>query len=80
MIKMTNKRRLVVRLTRSQHDRVKNNAEAKGYKTISSYIRAIALEHDLGFENKVNEIFIRLTENDSQNNNNKNIQKLTQFL
>ena len=77
---MTNKRRLVVRLTRNQHDRVRNNAEAKGYKTLSSYIRALVLEHDLGFENKLNEIYIKLVDKGNEKENSKNVQKLTKFL
>ena len=77
---MTNNRRLVVRLTRSQHDRVKNNAEAKGYKTISSYIRAIALEYDLGFEKRLNEIYVKVSNEDANKETDKDVLKLTKFI
>lgn len=50
----------MVRVTKNQHERVKNNAEAKGYKTISSYIRSMALEQGLSFEKKFEEIYNEL--------------------
>lgn len=54
------RRSLVVRLTKNQHERLRNNAEAKGYKTLSSYIRAVTLEYDLSLEKKFDDIFDRL--------------------
>ena len=53
---------IMVRVSKSQHDRVKNNAEAYGFKTISAYIRALALQHGLVFEDKINRIFEAVTQ------------------
>ncbi len=46
-----------VRTTEDQFQRIKNNAQAKGYKTISAYIRQISLEHDLVIDKMINEIY-----------------------
>lgn len=51
---------ILVRVTREQYERVKNNAHAKGHKTISSYIRSVALEHDLIYERKFNEMYVKV--------------------
>ena len=61
---MANRRCLVVRLTKNQHERVKSDAESKGYKTVSSYIRAIALEHDLSLQRKLDEMYKRIMESE----------------
>ena len=74
------KRTLIVRLTKNQHERVKNNAESKGYKTISSYIRSLALEHDLGFVKKFDEIYTKLIDKNSDKAGSKDEIKLTRFL
>ena len=52
---------IMVRVSKSQHERVRNNAEAYGYKTISGYIRALALQHGLVFEDKINKIYQKIT-------------------
>lgn len=62
---MVNQKYLFVRLTKNQKERIRVNAEAKGYKTISSYIRALALENDLGFEKKFNEIYRKIVPTES---------------
>lgn len=48
---------LRVRMTKMQYERVKNNANSKGFKTISRYVRDAVLNNDLAFEKKFNEIF-----------------------
>ena len=53
---------IMVRVSKSQHERVRNNAEAYGYKTVSGYIRALALQHGLVFEDKINRIFNAVTQ------------------
>ena len=45
------------RLTRLQHERLKNMAESKGYQRIAQYIRDTIMEKDLLFEQKFNEIY-----------------------
>ena len=57
---MINNRTVMVRVTRDQHDRIKLNAIAKGYKTISQYIRHLALDKDMAFEKKFNELYNKL--------------------
>jgi len=77
---MVNQRLLVVRLTKNQKERIKVNAEAKGYKTISSYIRALALEQNMNFEDKFNEMYNKLIKGDSDTGEKENDAKLTRFL
>ena len=48
---------LMVRMTKNQKERIRNYAESKGYKTVSSFIRNILLEKDLAFERKFNEMY-----------------------
>ena len=73
---MTQRRCLVVRLTKNQHERIRNNAEAKGYKTISSYIRTIALEYDLSFEKKFDEMYQKLVAENNGKNKGKDLMEL----
>lgn len=47
---------LRIRVSQEQKDRIKNNAEALGYKNISDYTRSILLNHDLDTKMKINEI------------------------
>ena len=49
--------RIVVRVTKSQLERIKNNTEATGYSTISAYLRSLALEHDSTTQAKIHEIY-----------------------
>jgi len=64
-LKMNNGRYLMVRLTKSQHERVKINAQAKGFKTVSDYIRSLALERDKVFEERFNEMYEKLVPEES---------------
>ena len=63
---MTNRKCLVVRLTKNQHERLRSNAEAKGYKTLSSYVRAVTLEHDLSLQKKLDEIYSKMMESEEK--------------
>ncbi len=45
-----------LRVTKEQYERIRNKSQAKGHKTISSFMRAAALEKDLVFEKKFDEI------------------------
>ena len=51
---------IFVRVTKNQHERIKNNAEAKGFKSVSAYVRSLTLEHDLSFERKFNELYTKV--------------------
>lgn len=57
---MAKNNRLIVRLTKTQYERVKANAIARGHKTISSYIRSLALGHDAIYEHKLEEIYQKI--------------------
>lgn len=76
---MPNQKCLVVRLTKGQHERIKNNAEIKGYSTISSYIRSIALVNSLNFEMKINEVHNRIINGNNQKTKKNDHVKLTRF-
>ena len=45
-----------IRVTPEQHERIRNKAQAKGFKSVSSFIRDLLLEKDMLFEQKFNEI------------------------
>jgi hypothetical protein len=46
-----------------QFNRIKNNASAKGHKTISSYLRDLTLNRDIKFETMLIEIHKGVVEN-----------------
>jgi len=46
-----------------QFSRIRNNASAKGHKTISSYLRDLALSRDLRFEMMISEIHREVVQN-----------------
>ncbi|MCK4859098.1 MAG: hypothetical protein KAS87_00900 [Candidatus Omnitrophica bacterium] len=68
---MTQRRCLVVRLTKNQHERIRVNAQAKGYKTISQYVRSAMLEYDLVFEKKFDEMYQKLVSTEESIKKNK---------
>ena len=45
------------RVTKYQYERIRNNTESKGFRTISAYLRETALNKDLAFEKKFQEIY-----------------------
>ncbi len=53
---VTKTKEIRVRVTRTQHERIRNNAESQG-KSISQYIRNLALEHDINITYKILEIY-----------------------
>ena len=57
---MVNKRVIAVRVTKDQHERIKLRAQAKGFKTVSSYVRDSLLGRDLAFEDKFNRLYDRI--------------------
>jgi len=64
---MSNTRRIDFRVSRNDYERIINNAQAKGYSTISAYLRSIALDKDIFLESKVLET-------------NNNVKKILQVL
>ena len=74
---MVNTKVIIARVTKNQHERIKINAQAKGFKTISNYIRALALEKDMVFDQKFDELYDKIINNsESDKGNNKNNNKL----
>lgn len=56
--KMQLKTRFIqIRVTSEQYERIKNKAQAKGYKTLTSFLRTLALEKDMIFEQRFAEIY-----------------------
>ncbi len=72
---MVNNKTIMVRVTENQRERIINNASAKGFKTISSYMRSLALEHDLSFERKFNEVYNLLIEDNKPKENRNTLVK-----
>lgn len=60
---------LMVRLTKTQHTRIKNLAEASGFKTISNYVRTQLLNPSM--EMKLNQILTLLQEKKKFKENRK---------
>ena len=54
---MTKEPAISFRVTPEQYERIKNKAYAKGYKTLTSFILHLALEKDLLFEQRFEEIY-----------------------
>ena len=72
-------RAVQVRMTKDQHARIKNNAEMKGFSSLASYIRYVALEQDFVVRQKIFEIHKFLlgdTETDKKKKFKKNMLKI----
>jgi len=54
---MSKTRYVQVRVSHDQLERIRNNASAKGYRTISHYARDLMLEKNLFFERKFDEMY-----------------------
>ena len=61
LILMRKTRQILFRVTASQYERIKNNAQAKGHKTMASYLRDTALNKSLIFEERFMEIYKIIT-------------------
>lgn len=58
-----NKNRVVyIRVTKDQHQRFRENANAKGFKTISAYVRTAVLENDLILQEKITKIYNKIVD------------------
>ena len=63
---MRKNKRIHFRITTQQYERLKNIAEAKGFITVSEYLRYSALERDLEYEEKFNTMFNIITKKREQ--------------
>lgn len=70
---MNKTRSIQFRVTRQQFERIKNNANAKGYLNVSAYIRELALNKDQFIENKIMDIHAILIKNVNEKNSNPKI-------
>ncbi len=50
-------------VNKDQRERIKNNASIKGYKTVSAYLRDLALNRDIRFETMLIEIHREVVKN-----------------
>ena len=50
----------MVRLTKDQDDRIKNDAKLKGFEHISDYVRSSLIDKDSKFERKIDEIYEKI--------------------
>ena len=50
-------------VNKEQLNKIKNNASAKGYKSISAYLRELALNKDIRFEEMLIEIYNKVIKN-----------------
>ena len=62
------------RVTSAQHERLFNNAQAKGFKTVSEFLRFIGLEKDLFTQKAIAET------NKTTQENNKLLKKIFKIL
>ena len=53
-------RTIQVRMTKDQYERIKNNSQLKGFNSLSSYLRFVALDQDFLLLQKVSEIHAHL--------------------
>lgn len=52
---MAKNRDIRIRVTKDQLDRIRMNAQAKGFKNVSVYLRFLSLEHNNYIEDKIRE-------------------------
>lgn len=61
---------ILFRVTQSQYERIQNNAQAKGHKTTASYLRDIALNKDIVFEKRFDEMYQTIVGNKPRTHKN----------
>ncbi|MFC1723613.1 hypothetical protein ACFL0V_05725 [Nanoarchaeota archaeon] len=54
---MAKTKMILFRVTQNQYERIQNNAQAKGHKTMASYLRDLALNKDMVFEKRFTEMY-----------------------
>jgi hypothetical protein len=60
LVVMVRNRTIQIRLTREQYERIRNTAEMKGFGSLSSFLRFVALDQDFVLHQKVSEIHAHL--------------------
>ena len=50
-------RTIQIRVSNDQYERIRNKAMARGYKTLTAFMLHLALEKDLLFEQRFDEIY-----------------------
>ena len=63
---MTSNNVIKVLVTKNQKERILTNVNIKGYKTVSSYIRDLALNRNQFFEDKLKEIIRKIEKVDGK--------------
>lgn len=61
-----------VRMSKTQYERIKNNAQIMGFNSLSAYMRFVALDKDFVLRQKVFEIHAHLLGQQPQNKFKKN--------
>ncbi len=59
---MVKNNRIVLRVSEREHEIFRNNAESKGFATVSDFVRDFGLRNPLGVEQKIAEIQQAVTE------------------
>lgn len=79
---MAKNRVLIVKVTKTQLDKIKNDAIAKGYNTISGYVRSMLLENEALYFRRFDEIYQKIVMDESSTKNNLKIKErpLTVFI
>lgn len=62
-----------IRLTRDQYERIRNNSQIKGFGSMSSYLRFLALDQDFILQKKIFEIHAHLLGSDGNGKFKKNL-------
>lgn len=62
---MAANKHIFVRVTRNQFERIRVNAQANGFVTVSEYIRNLALEKDLCFQDRFNRLFSKVMDEEA---------------
>ena len=66
-------RTIQIRMTRDQYERIKNNSRIKGFNSLSSYLRFVALDQDFVLQQKIYEIHAHLLGNQIKAGFKKNL-------
>ena len=53
---MVKTRAVQVRLTRDQHERIKQNTQLRGFPSLAAYLRYVALDHEFVIHGKICDI------------------------
>jgi hypothetical protein len=54
---MVSTRSIQVRMTKDQHERIRNNSKVKGFNSLSAYMRYVALDQDFIIQQKICDVY-----------------------